>query len=82
MTLSELIEHLEMLREEIGEEVDPPVRIAYQPSWPLRASVSNVCVIERDDDDPDEDTTLWIAASWSSPHDESPYAPNKAWEAS
>ena len=35
MTLSELIDQLTMIAEQYPDH-DPEVRIAYQPSWPLR----------------------------------------------
>lgn len=78
MTLSEMIDHLTMLRDELGDR-DPEVRIAYQPSWPLRANVANIAPIEMDDEDEDP-TFVWIAAS-EAPYGENPYAPRKAWEA-
>ncbi len=74
MTLSELIVHLTDLAE--TTEDDPQVRIAYQPSWPLRASLSNVTVAS--DDSGNE--FLWLAASTSAPYDENPYAPGNVWD--
>ena len=74
MTLSELIIHLTELAE--STDSDPEVRIAYQPSWPLRATLSNVTIAE----DCDEREFLWLAAGYSAPHNENPYAPGEAWE--
>lgn len=43
MTLSELIAHLQEMQEEIGADgIDPVIKIAYQPGWPLEESVSQV----------------------------------------
>ena len=53
MTLSELIDQLQNLQFELGENVDPVVRVAYQQSWPLRASLANVRLLPPDDA-PDE----------------------------
>lgn len=53
MTLSELIDQLTALQE-AHEGQDPEVRIAYQPSWPLRAKIANVRALTGDDA-PDEE---------------------------
>lgn len=53
MTLSELIDQL-MALQEAHEGQDPEVRIAYQPSWPLRAKIANVRALTGDDA-PDEE---------------------------
>lgn len=77
-TIRELIEALEDAAAEHGE--DTPVRIAYQPSYPLAARVRAVTALERDDDNPDAGAVLWLAASDTVPSSESPYAPRDAWE--
>jgi hypothetical protein len=76
-TLGQLIDELtEVMRDnENGSEL--PVRIAYQPNYPLRATVE--CVALNEDDDSDGQT-VWIAASSTVGHDENPYAPASAWE--
>jgi hypothetical protein len=91
MTIDEMIEELESARDDLGG--DAPVRIAYQPSWPLRATVASVTVPPSDDPAelyPDDEEAagqdndghvLWIAAG-SAPYDENPYAPKWAWRES
>ena len=54
---------------------DCKVRIAYQPSWPLRARVENVTAIE----DEEGGMVIWLAAN-ESVYGEDPYAPREAWE--
>lgn len=85
-TIGELREMLEQY------EDDQPVRIAFQPSWPLAARVAAVSSAE-DFEDPDEGEednyeregergrTVWLAASEGVPYDEHPYAPRGAWMA-
>ena len=73
MTVQELIELLEEF------EGDTQVRIAYQPSYPLRALVSNVTSAADDEDDPDSKEIVWIATSDYVPSQENPYAPRAAW---
>lgn len=77
MTLSELIEQLTLIAEQ-HEDHDPEVRIAYQPSWPLRASVANVRSITEDEEA--QPPVVWLTASNAAPWDESPYAPKSAWD--
>lgn len=57
MTLSELIDQLTALQEAY-EGQDPEVRIAYQPSWPLRAKIANVRAIAGDDTPSEEEMEL------------------------
>lgn len=69
------------------------IRIAHQPSWPLRFDLA--AVIDSDelsrriynDRDPDEDPEadpkenfVWLVASAGHPWDESPYAPTQLWQ--
>lgn len=72
MTVAELIEVL--------QDADPEslVRIAFQPSYPLRASVASVALPDEMDG---SEGFVWIAASASVPYMENPYAPSAAWEA-
>jgi len=59
---------------------DAPVRIAYQPNWPLAAYVENVEYIKGDEDD-ERPNAVWFAASGDGmSYDESPYAPRELWE--
>ena len=87
MEVRELIELLEQYDE------DAEVRVALQPSWPLRASVQNVICSEelRNLDgeggplDPDadlEEAFVWIAVDQVSSSSENPYAPRAAWSES
>ena len=57
MTLSELIDQLTALQE-AHEGQDPEVRIAYQPSWPLRAKIANVRALTGDDAPDEEELEL------------------------
>lgn len=57
MTLSELIDQLTALQE-AHEGQDPEVRIAYQPSWPLRATIANVRALAGDDAPDEEELKL------------------------
>ena len=57
MTLSELIDQLTVLQE-AHEGQDPEVRIAYQPSWPLRARIANVRALAGDDAPDEEELKL------------------------
>lgn len=54
MKLSELIEELEDIQSQFGEDVDPSVNIAYQPNWPLTESVGAVASSGDEDEDEDE----------------------------
>lgn len=77
MRLSELIQQLLELAESLNpEDVDPEVRIAYQPSYPLAAQLSNVELVGNDETN---ENVLWLAASSTVPYSESPYAPRAAW---
>jgi hypothetical protein len=69
MTVQELIELLEELAEEVGEDAE--VRVATQPSWPLRHELAEVTAVEG---------RVFLAASDGHPYGESPYAPRAAWE--
>ena len=78
MKVSQLIALLE------GQDPDAKVRIASQPSWPLRNIVRNVVaesdLEQEEDNESDSDPIVWIAIEQiSSYSDESPYAPSEAW---
>jgi hypothetical protein len=69
MTVQELIETLEALAEEVGDETE--IRVAVNPAWPLRHELAEVTVV---------DGYVWLAASVGHPEgDDSPYAPHAAW---
>jgi len=54
---------------------DAPVRVAQQPSYPLRARIVAVSQLQEGD----TETIVWIATSEVSSRDEHPYAPLAAW---
>lgn len=79
MTVGELREHLE------GYEEEQEIRVAFQPSWPLRARIQHVTSGEEvhgelyDDEDAKEIADfVWIAVDQVG-GDENPYAPKGAW---
>ena len=86
MTIDDLIAELEEARDALGGEAE--VRIAYQPSWPLRATVAHVTVPGEDPYEEGEQACgqdsdakmVWLAAGDSLPWDENPYAPRWAWQ--
>lgn len=57
MTLSELIDQLTAIQE-AHEGQDLQVRIACQPSWPLRAKIANVRALTGDDAPDEEELEL------------------------
>jgi hypothetical protein len=65
ITVQQLVEAL--------HEFDPDlvIRVAQQPSWPLRARLTNLH---------EDDGFLWFATREISSHSESPYAPREAWD--
>lgn len=80
MTLDELIETLTELRDQLGEDV--PVRVAFQPNYPLAACVAHVRVmpLRITEVGDEEHPAVWIATSSSVPYGENPYATRKAWD--
>ena len=68
MTLSEFIEELQDIQDERG---DVEVRIAHQPSWPLRCSVHSIKWTEG---------KVWVVASSGHPYGEDPYADKRLWD--
>jgi hypothetical protein len=80
LTLNELIEKLTDLRDDY-ECGDALVRVAFQPRYPIAATLSEVTLVRGEEGRPE---TLWLAASDSVPRygtpEESPYAPSAAWE--
>jgi hypothetical protein len=91
LTIDELVELAQDAREDLGG--DAPVRIAYQPGYPLRAALGYVTVPPGTDPaglyGPDETaagqendgTFLWLATG-DLPDRENPYAPQWAWQGS
>jgi hypothetical protein len=81
----ELIDVLEQYDE------DAEIRVAFQPSWPLRGKVANVVSsddndpeyadpdAERDPADPVREDFVWIAVDQVSSSSENPYAPKEVW---
>ena len=85
MKLSELIQGLEELRDDlaagVGDEVDPVVVAAYQPNYPLSGTVDGAVVLE-DEDEPvlcDGVPVVWLAIG-GHPYAMSPYAPRGVFE--
>ena len=78
-TLNELIETLQETLDDYPELGDQPVKVGYQPNYPLAGVIANVVVIDADDEEDYDDSgpALWIAVSDN--HSE-PYAPRAAWE--
>jgi len=81
MTVYELKQILEDFDE------DKQIRVAFQPSWPLRAHIQSVGEIDRegmeDEEDPAQDDVeefVWIAVEQVSSSSENPYAPREAWQ--
>lgn len=52
MNIQEMIEQLTEMAEELGPNIE--VRIAYQPNYPLQASISNITAVNPYQDDLDE----------------------------
>lgn len=86
MKISELMGELEEAAEDLGEDAE--VRVAYQPSWPLRATLRYITVAsgstyDEDEEAPgqEEDTAMvWLAVGDGVPFGENPYAPRWAWQ--
>lgn len=74
MKLSELIERLQDVQEQIGDEIDPEVTAAYQPHYPLAGEIDGVACLGEDDA-----PTIWIAIG-NHPDRGSPYAPRAAFD--
>ena len=84
MTIDMLIEALNDAREDMGGATE--IRIAYQPSWPLRGTIARVTVPEPESyyegeravGQGKDESMLWLAVG-SAPYDENPYGPRWAW---
>jgi hypothetical protein len=81
MRLSELIMHLDDLRDEFGDE-DPEVRFAHQPSYPLQDDIGHVYAWrpEADRDEPGcrgDRPVAYIVTGGQCRH---PYAPREVFE--
>jgi hypothetical protein len=82
MRISELIEELQYaqsLAEDLGiEGGDPEVRVAFQPSYPLRAHLHSATLgaeIEELGEDAEAAPFIWLVASAGVGYGENPYAP-------
>lgn len=82
-TLNELIETLQEMLDDNPELGDQPVNVGYQPGYPLAGTITNVVVIDGEDEDDDVylsavgKPALWIATT---DNRDEPYAPRAAWE--
>lgn len=74
MRLSELIEELEELAAEFGDD-DPEVRFAYQPTYPLQDEVGGVAVFRPDPTSRRPDPVAYIVTGGQC--SEEPYAPSE-----
>lgn len=82
-TLDELIESLKELRRTLSSKKQAEtvqVRIAYQPSHPLAANLSEVTLQVASTDEGREGLVLWLAASDTVKYGEHPYAAPDAWK--
>ena len=77
MTLRELIEQLETMAEDFGD--DTRVMAAHQPSWPLAEEIGEpVFRTDGHEEEDDSEDIVWLPLV-GHPSDRSPYAPN-VWE--
>jgi hypothetical protein len=91
--VDELIDQLEGIKDQYGGEAE--IRIAFQPSWPLRGTIASVqhgMDLEFCDEDgylrqedpndeaPEVRQYVWIAIDQVGGHSEHPYAPREAWQ--
>lgn len=77
MTVQDLLDQLE------GIDPETPLAVAFQPSWPLRGSVSAVTQMPvgvHGEDEEDGLGVVWLAIDPESSWDVSPYASNDAWQ--
>lgn len=85
MTLNELIEQLEFIREGLGSG-EGTVRVASQPRYPLANHIANVVpaagLVDLDvqREEALDSVDVWIAISEVTDHNESIYAPREAWD--
>lgn len=85
MKLRQLIERLEEIEADLiaglGDDVEPEIVAATQPSWPLSGEVLGACVLEDDDEAilTDGQPVVWIAIG-SHPANLSPYASKRVFE--
>jgi hypothetical protein len=78
VTIQDLIDALQEQADRLGGDV--PIRVAVQPSWPLRGTVCGVVANDEiTDPDVEPERIVWIATSERVDPDESPYAPRDVW---
>jgi len=75
MTVAELIEDLEEVAEENGE--DTPVRLAMQPSWPMQYDIKGIGVAVGLDDPETDDTGAVCYLIEAGQVDHAPYLPGE-----
>lgn len=86
MTINDLIEELEIARDELGSQAE--VRVAYQRHYPLRGTVAAVTVPPPEDEpyaegdqaagQEGDEAMVWLALG-DAPYAENPYGPAWAW---
>jgi hypothetical protein len=81
MDLDTLIEQLTEIRDSHdADSID--IRIAYQPNWPLKATLHTVAHDRDRAEEEDEDgysQVVWLVAG-DVPYDENPYAHRALWD--
>lgn len=80
MNVNELIEALQDLVDNNPEAGELPLRVAYQPNWPLHVRVDavRVAVAKGADDRPDAPVLYFVAGTC--PYGENPYASRVLWD--
>ena len=71
MTLTTLKEKIDELYESVENADDVEVKVAIQPSYPLRCELRNVCLQEHTDDS----NSVWFAIGNGEDYD----VPNRVW---
>ena len=74
--LSQLIEALTDIQASLDEGVDPEVRLAHQPHYPLQFAVGAVALVEDEEEEDDDDPVVYIGEGGEVRS--SPYLPGAA----
>lgn len=76
MTLDELIQRLEDLRDVLGTG-DSEVLVATQPSYPISLEITDTVLAKEIPPNDEDDYRTWIVTKQ---HNAQPYAPKALWE--